>query len=81
MKKIGGGRRLGTLVAALALTVSVAGCGPRAGRDGAGPDHRGPDTPSTSSTTATDGLDDLDDLLSDIDDALAEADATPADSD
>jgi hypothetical protein len=81
------GRRPAFLVAilALALTVPLAGCGLRRDRGDAGADRTGstsqPMPETADPAAAQDDLDDLDSLLGDADDALNEADATPADAD
>ena len=66
------------LVAAAAVAVPLAGCGPRQ-RDAGNPPPA--QTEVTSPDNADGALDDVDGALREIDDMLSDVDATPADED
>jgi len=65
------------LAAVLVLALSLTGCGPR----GRGDRNHPTGTSQQQGADPGTDLDDLDALLNQVDQALAEADATPADED
>jgi hypothetical protein len=79
-------KKLVALVAALALTLPVAGCGMRERRGSTGPQQtQTQPTPGPTATVdpaaAQSALDDLDSLLGDANSALSAAASAPADAD
>ncbi len=76
--------KVAALVAVLALAVPVAGCGRRAAdrdRTDSPAGHQETTVTTADPRAAEDALDELDALLGDVESALTEADAAPADED